>query len=361
MATYYVRSSGGSNANNGLSFANAFATIIYAETQVVAGDTVLICADGTHLPTTSVDFKTAAGTSKNWITYRGCSAAGVDDGTRATVSGASTSSGEILFQASSASGKNYINFENLRITGSKGVGFFGRQSVAGWRFANCRIDNSVGAGINTYYPVQMVNCEIDNNGGAGVSEIVSLSHTLIRCAIHHNSGHGVRLGLEGSVIACRIYKNTDRGIFCTSPSPAGTGPPVRIVGNTIHGNTSHGIECPSAWTNILLSHNILSSNGGYGLYLNGGGAGGLWTCYRNNVHGNTSGVADFGSSLPGFGHLVINPNYTSTTNNAEDFTPGNTSLKMTDSIAGGTGVYWIGAVEPSSSGSGGTNAYVFGY
>lgn len=50
MATYYVRSSGGSDGNAGTFFGAACATIQYAaDNASAAGDVVLVCADGTHL------------------------------------------------------------------------------------------------------------------------------------------------------------------------------------------------------------------------------------------------------------------------------------------------------------------------
>lgn len=54
MATYWVRADGGgSDANDGLSYANAFATIAHAFDQVSQGDTLRLVNDGDHTATNS--------------------------------------------------------------------------------------------------------------------------------------------------------------------------------------------------------------------------------------------------------------------------------------------------------------------
>ena len=81
MATYYVRSSGGNDSNAGTSFALGWATVGKAASTVTQGDTVIICADGTHDVGTGADFST----NGNYILVTGADATGNVDGTKATV------------------------------------------------------------------------------------------------------------------------------------------------------------------------------------------------------------------------------------------------------------------------------------
>jgi hypothetical protein len=62
-ATYYVRSTGGDNGNAGTSYAQAWAGLDYAISQLTAGDTLKV--DGTFAETTLTD---ADGTAEAWIT-----------------------------------------------------------------------------------------------------------------------------------------------------------------------------------------------------------------------------------------------------------------------------------------------------
>ena len=130
MATYYVRSSGGNDGNTGLSFALGWATIQFAADTAVAGDLVLICADGTHLPTATIDIDINTGTDASRITFRGAAADGTDNGTVATISGASLGSGYIVNVA--ANTVDYVTVENLRFTGGPSTGFYHRNGAGNW-------------------------------------------------------------------------------------------------------------------------------------------------------------------------------------------------------------------------------------
>lgn len=110
MATYYVRSSGGNDTNDGLSFANAFATIQKAADTATAGDDVRICADGTHTQTATIDLDTNSGTGASPIVFTGANGTdGSDDGTVATVN--RTSFGAAVFVGNGT--VSHIHFRNI--------------------------------------------------------------------------------------------------------------------------------------------------------------------------------------------------------------------------------------------------------
>lgn len=80
MATYWVRSTGGNDANDGLSYDNAFATIGEAFDNVSQGDTLNVVADGDHdMPSFSDALTVQAGfAGTDYVTDPGLVVQGVD-------------------------------------------------------------------------------------------------------------------------------------------------------------------------------------------------------------------------------------------------------------------------------------------
>ena len=195
MPTYFVRSSGGSDdpeTNDGLSFEFGWATIQYAADTAVAGDLVLICADGAHTTTSTIDFDTNAGGLSNSIIFRGANATGGDDGTVATISGSALGANDILINIT----MSYLVFENLRITNATDHNL--RQDVTGFTtFIRCRIDSATDHGIYQLGSIGMVSlfdCEIDNNAiGIGSASGFRGHVNMSRCSVHDNTGHGLDL------------------------------------------------------------------------------------------------------------------------------------------------------------------------
>lgn len=329
MATYFVRQSGGSDGNDGLSFAQGWATIQHAADTVASGggDLVLICADGTHAPTATIDFDTNAGATENPNIFRGASAIGVDDGTVATVSGSGISSAP-LFNLSIAS--LFMTLENLRLTAGTtfniNLGTALNDSFV--NFINVRIDNASGAGVfngesDAETVFQFINCEIDNNGADGIDSAGASRGGLkiINCSIHNNTGDGVEetSGVVSKAVCIKtlFYANGGHGLNINNDLRS-----TIIDGCVFFNNTLNGIEIGGTTINDLVITNcIFRSNGGYGIDTNGGSllqfAYADFNCFSNN----TSGDIDInGGTPPGDNNVIDNPDFTSETGGSEDFT-----------------------------------------
>lgn len=351
MTTYYCRSSGGSDANAGTSFALGWATIAKATATAIAGDTILICADGTHLPTATITF-TTTGTSANRIKYRGASATGTDDGTVATISGASLGAGVHILTV--ASGKDFLTFDGLYLTG--GTGDAVNSSGDNLRFSNCRLSNCVNGFTQVTFNkfTNFVNCEISSNSGYGYGGAFTSrgSASYRSCTIRNNGSYGTRMVAGTSMVQTLVFKNGAGGVL--PDASASTGTIIQITSSTITGNTGAGIDVTAGTvaSMIDITDTILSNNTTYGIKLNGANAD-QFRFYRMAAFGNTTAAIDAGS-LPS-DTVTTNPTYVSTTGGSENYTPTNTDLKITRTPLGGIGgssYQWIGAIQPNvSSGS----------
>lgn len=370
MATYYVRSSGGNDGNDGLSFANGWATVQFAADTAVAGDVVLICADGTHAPSATVDFDTNAGANNNPITFRGAAADGTDDGTVATISGSGITTANIVNISGLADGA--LRFEGLRFTAATANGMDISLATNGFwiSFTHCRFDSAAQDGLvldTSYQAIRFYDCEFDNNGAFGIDgdNVHSNRHHFYRCSFHDNAGAGLELGSffsargSGAMLEqCLIYDNGSHGIAVLGASDYIY--PV-ISGCTIFGNTGNGVDYAStAAAPVWIVDTILRSNGGYGIDTNGSNLSSVALMRNLCSHNNTSGHIDINSgTLLGSGHVLEDPSFTSETDGSENLTPANTNLKITSAFpAGGTTYAYIGAIEPNDAGGGGGGAIV---
>jgi len=328
MATYYVRSAGGSDGNSGLSFALGWATIQYAaDNASTAGDIVLVCADGNHLPTATVLFDTNTGSRTNPITFRGASAVGVDDGTVAIVSGTSLPATSDLFNYNLA-GIN-LTVENMRLTEATRYNItygFALNSVSSLVHKNVRIDNAGADGIYDYENSAgvlktWINCEIDSNTDKGCESSGSGrgGHKLFNCSIHDNGG----VGWEDATTDPKsiyennlFYKNGGDGLEF---SGLVNGPAVS--GNVFFGNSGNGMSVLNTEHDIVCFNNIFRSNGGYGINTNTGAIGQFAYADYNCFNNNTSGAIDINSNVaPGDNNITTDPTFTNETAGSEDFT-----------------------------------------
>lgn len=367
MATYYVRSSGGSDANAGTSFALGWATLEKAFDTAVAGDLVLVCADGTHAPAATVLVDTNSGTLGNPITFRGADATGTDDGTTATISGASVSGTNSCIQFQTLTGARYYTFQNLRFTAGKLHNINTVASQQNIELENCRIDTAATDGIrmdNSASSITMTNCSVDNNTQEGVGQSTSGRGIVaaIGCSFHHNGGSGVDLGGTGSIIdACLFYRNSSHGAkFDGAPS---------FIGNsTFYLNTADGINVSAAIRGGC--NNIFAENGSHGVDHNGTQRT-TRVAWRNNLYyNNTSGSVDINSGSPDLSDFEYlsgsDPLFTSTTDNAEDFSlQSGSPAKATGypgvMYIGGTGYRDIGALQRQEpTGGGGSRNVIIG-
>lgn len=358
--TFFVRSSGGSDANDGQEFSRAYATLQYAaDVTSVTGSLVLVC--GTFTPSVTVDFDTNAGGFSDSITWRGANAStGADDGTIAIISGSSLGANDILINIT----VTLLIFENLQITGATDHNIF--QNAFGiTTFRNCRIDSATDHGIyqNSSGAVAYIyDTEIDANA-VGVGSISSSrGHVRIfRSPVHDNTGIGLDLfaitALPSIVEECPIYDNGSHGI----QESAGL---LTLSNNTIFGNGGDGLNIPAILTlgNVTVRNNIIQGNSGYGINTNSGSVLSFDSIERNCVYGNNGGGAGQdidinGNVLPdtsvvGGTNLTVDAEFVSTTDGAEDFTPENPLLELDVALPLGaaSSKIWVGAVQPPGAG-----------
>lgn len=316
MTTYYVRASGGDDGNDGLSFANGWATIQHAFDTAVAGDQVRICNDGTHSPTAQVDIDTNSGSSTSgYIHFIGASATGTLDGSIATISGASLPASTDLLDSGTSS-IQYICLENLRLTnGTKiGVNLYG-SSQDYWKFVNVRIDNMDDAGLryDSDY-IRCYGCEFDNNAGSGFVGSTKSGHIFVGCSSHDNSEHGFNIkGNYNQFFGCLAYDNVGSGFYCLKYAHQ------TLINCVADRNDDDGIEFDdtvSSNGDIDILNCILRANGGYGIrFGNFAHESGVvdYNCYYNN----TSGACDV--TTPGNANITSDPQFTSVTDGSEDY------------------------------------------
>lgn len=343
MATYYVRPVNGSDANDGLSFANAKATTAAAiALATTAGDVIRLCVEGTETVTSSIVLGTA-GTDTNPIVLEAASAVDgtpLEDGTRYTLSG---TNGTIDILQSSA-GHNRLKF--LRVTnGLQGLDMGNTTNTA--VMFGCRFDNNTDSGVygaGGSCSVVADNCEFDNNGQWGLSQSTStrLQVRLVNCRIYGNGSGGINSGQIGTISNCFIYDNDGPGIDSDGSQD--------VINCVIHGNSGHGIYLADDDTRTIFNCSI-TDNGGYGIQFDN--ASFSIRANYNLFNGNTSGdmngeIADYHNTHGQTG----DPLYTSTTVGAEDFTPQAGSPLIGNGAAGGM----IGAIAHAEGGGGGSGA-----
>lgn len=372
MATYYVRASGGSDVADGLSFANAWATIQFMADTMVAGDTGLVCADGVHLPAATVNLDTNAGTFVNPISWRGASATGDDDGTVATISG--DDSLIVIFDDGVANSTSFVHFEGLRITGATVFNVRIDLTQRGLVFDRCRIDGSGAVGVNiatANADISFVNCEIDDNvtDGVGQSSVGRGVCFFANCSIHDNGGHGIELGHIIQVQYCWIFKNGGDGIRLQGSSSL-----MFITNNVIDDNTGDGISgiVTNDLARFVITNNIITNNGGWGITFDGNGFQGIRgsNVYFNNALGEVSfdGISE--DTLVDFetiaGSVISDPLYNNTGDGTEDYRVDSDSPAFAVAYPqifneGGVDNFaTIGSNTPEAVGSGGGKPCIIG-
>lgn len=348
MATYYVRSAGGNDVNDGLSFANGWATIQKAADTATGGDLALICADGTHLPTAVVDFDTNAGALATPVIFRGASATGDDDGTVATIGGASLGAGADLININIAN--LHLQFHGLRFTGGKDDNIICGTDSYYMTFMNCRIDTATDDGV---YNVssggiwRFIRCQIDSNGGQGLA-INSASRGLFNlfdCVVNDNTTIGAEIGGGVVVLRTMFIDNGTDGLVLNAASP------INIDSCIFFNNTSDGIYAAAAPSRMqYITNCIFRLNGGYGLNTNTGDVDHYYLancCWNTNTLGN---VDINGGTVWGTGHVTGDPLFVSEVDGSENMAlQYGSSCKAAGTLGaavyGGTGYLDIGALQ----------------
>jgi hypothetical protein len=330
MPEYYVRSSGGSDSNTGLSFAQGWATIQKAlDTATSNGDVILVCSDGVHNVSSSLDTTASIrGAYSNPIFMRGAGPTGADDGSIATIAGSGIGSEEALLYVYPSS---YREFSGLIFTTSnEGYGVQIPQDVTQGSivFKDCRFTDHVrGVYIQTNATAQhdftFINCEFDDCT-AGLLPFTRCS--AINCSFHDNVGSGVYSikndsGFPGwDAYGCVFYRNGANGISFITGSGASWG--MHIKNNVFFNNGSSGIAFDNITTTgrAVVMNNIFKNNGAYGIYIPSGVVGSFAYCDHNCYYNNTSGAVSFNGGTPfGNNNILADPLFLSETAGSEDF------------------------------------------
>lgn len=329
MTTFFVRQSGGSDANDGLTFANGFATIQKLMDIVAAGDLGLVASDGVYLPAAIVLLDTQDGTFAAPIEIRGAGSVGEDDGSVATISGGGTL-GAIFDDR--ATGGNFLHFEGLRITDTTSFGIRLSNPQPGIVFERCRIDGHGSEGFqisNIAAQVTLIDCELDNNGGSGIRSGASSTGqvSLINCLVHDNGASGIEINHVLTLQNCWVFANTLDGVRCIDDPIF-----MSITNCVIDNNGEDGVKSSS--TNVIhmiITNNIVSNNVGWGVTLEGTSVNGVRgsNLYFNNTLGDVTfdGISE--DTLAAFetisGSLTGDPLFIDTTLGSEDYRIEDTS------------------------------------
>jgi len=353
MTTYYAKASATGGGVGSL--ADPF-TLQEAADTATSADLVLVCADGTYTPSTTIDFDARA----NLGVFRGCNSDGTDDGTVATISGSSLPATTDLLNVNI--GNSFVSFQNLRITGATRYNLLINTFAVQVVLENCRVDSSTSHGVylnNGATKAQLCGCEIDSNSGNGIgtSQVYNGEVILNRCTVHDNTSAGGAFG-SGCVSDCLIYGNGNDGLQAGASYAYGR-PGLVVSGTTFFNNSGDGLYVLINGHGVV-ENCIFRSNGEYGISVNGGSGNVNQLVLRNICsHNNTSGHTDINSgTLWGSGHVLEDPGFTSETDGSEDLTPSNANLYKTLAFpAGGTSYEYIGAIQPQATGGGG---YTYG-
>src|SRR3990172_3111371 len=223
------------------------------ESALRAGDTVIVNNSPAASTVTYLTARTGGDSASGPITLRG------KTGVRPVFNVTNTS---IVLTGNSQGNWTIENLE-LDQDGASGdviSGFSGGQ-----KFRNLKIVDGGAAGIVLGTGSAIVEaCEITGLATNGVVHTASTNPQLIiGNYIHDNGTNGINNNIAGptSVIAFNIIdSNAGRGIYLNGATTT-FGHFVHIVGNTIYGNGDSGIEVTDADTNVTLINNIFEANG----------------------------------------------------------------------------------------------------
>lgn len=323
MTTFIVRASDGDDAKDGLTFANAFATVQKLLDTVAAGDLGLIASDGVHTISTTILIDAQNGTFAAPIDIRGASSIGVDDGSIAVLDGADTLNA--IFDDRNTGGA-HLHFEGLQIKQATLFAFRWSNPQPGIRYTRCRIDNHGGEGIQigaATVQITFIDCELDHNVTSGIraSTADDGQINIINCLIHNNGDHGIDCNHILTVQDSWIFANGNDGIHCISAPTF-----MSVTNCVIDNNGEDGIKVSS--TNvitIIITNNIISNNTGWGVTLENTVIMGIRgnNLYFNNTLGDVSldgtNEATFAAFETLAGSITGDPLFTSTTLGSEDY------------------------------------------
>lgn len=338
MATYYVRSTGGDNSNDGSSFVLAKATLVGARAVMNAGDTLYVCSNETY-PFVN-EFFDFTDNTKDGLSFIG---ADLVDGSphsgsnRAVISSTGTATQLIKFSYSNVTDNI---FKNILFTGTVSVNGYDTSSYSYMHvvFVNCAFKNLqygiYSNGASKPYAASFYDCVFDSCGTGihiEVPEVDSAQYSFnfvcINCSFY-NCTNGIHLvgannninlfGVNNAHInSCRFFDNTV-GIYNNANAM------LYLFQNVFYRQVQSGLIVSKATSKFSARNNIFSSNGTYGIecissptfarfddYMD-------YNCFYSNTSGNVSSNLN-GGVVPGNNNVFTDPLFVSTTIGSEDF------------------------------------------
>lgn len=341
MSTYYVKpaSQGGSDSNDGTTFALAKATLLSVYTTCGTGDTIRVCSNSTTPLECNGLTITAA---KNAIRFIGCdliNGTPYDGSDYAHIK--PPDGNAYVFEAAAGGYTECHLFKDLALDGVNGLaidGFkFNNYFHSGIVFQNVKFINCR-YGINSYlYHVikfclldcMFLDCthgiNADNDSSLSYEISLTIVNTLFnRCTcgirlIRYNDTT-VRVRGKIDIISCRFINGSNAIIL-------EGGSYLWLFKNVFHNNSADAIYIET--TNFpsidVCRNNIFCNNGGYAINASAGGSvNGRYyvymdyNCFYNNASGNVNAYFN-GGVLPGEHNVISNPLFSSIVEGSEDF------------------------------------------
>jgi hypothetical protein len=230
MATYYVDTAVGDDANAGTSegAGNAWATIDHAFSTVAAGDKVWVKASGNYNEVANID---TGGGPTTPIMFEGYTSTTGDNG-KVTIDGQSTRANCITTSISTSA---YFIFANFIFTGATSIGCYLNLQDA-TKFMNCEFNNNGGDGCFGDNSITFVNCSFNNNTGNGCD--VDSAVRLVGCIAQGNAGPQFKADNFDLIYKCLVYNTASTGVAIDANSGEA------FIGNTVDGEgsaTSDGV------------------------------------------------------------------------------------------------------------------------
>lgn len=348
MSIYYVNPASGSDAAAGTAVGTAWLTTQHAADTAVDGDTVRLLQTGIETITAPIDFDTNSGTIANrGIQFNSWNSLGTSqlDGYTIKASGTATS----VVHATTA---DFVWFRGVVLDADSVANYAFYNSVDGansWRLLDCKFKNSNTSNVRVRGSAfwWFYNCDSFDSAGTGVSNAAGNRgpYQWLGGNIYGNASHGIEVNSANtSWSRLNIYRNGADGINLSSNSGNAS-----ITNCTVFKNSGNGIEGynGSGRNPYVISGNTFVENGEYGYLAHSSSFLPIMVRFNHN-HDNTTAGTDV---TDGLGADVITgaPQFTSTTDGSEDFTPldgsplDGANINLTD--IGSTG-----SVDPSGGG-----------
>lgn len=252
---------------------------------------------------------------------------------------------------------------NLTVTNTSNNAIVNSTST-GFVIENCTVN---GSGVNasqtgiliTNSGYQVLNCNVGPVGGIGINQQSGSSNGLVfGNYVHGATSDGITMGSltpSHTIINNIVTGNGGRGIF-VSGATAAQGHMLTLYGNTVFGNTNSQVEVSNINTVVGMFNNIFSNASAANLAAWPSGGANLVSMHEYNVYFSSSSGANV-NLTPGATEKTSDPVFSSTGS-------GNFAIGATGSAAGagfpGTmpgalsaGFVSIGAVQPQAGSSGG--------